>query len=102
MAMLERVQSGKGQHVGVSLYNTGLTMLHPAAAGWMATGKVPRPTGNTELWVAPYGAYACADGKVFTGAALASIGEKWVETVGARNPMAAQIAASYNALLAQQ
>lgn len=35
-------------------------------------------------------------------AALASIGEKWVETVGARNPMAAQIAASYNALLAQQ
>jgi len=35
-------------------------------------------------------------------AALASIGEKWVETVGARNPMAAQIAASYSALLAQQ
>jgi len=35
-------------------------------------------------------------------AALASIGEKWVETVGARNPMAAQIAASYNALLSQQ
>ena len=68
MALLERVQSGKGQHVGVSLYNTGLTMLHPAAAGWMATGKVPRPTGNTEHWVAPYGAYACADGKVFTGA----------------------------------
>lgn len=102
MAPLERVQSGKGQHVGVSLYNNGLTMLHPAAAGWIATGKVPRPTGNTEHWVAPYGAYACADGKVFTGAALASIGEKWGETVGARNPMAAQIAASYNALLAQQ
>jgi len=68
MALLERGQSGKGQHVGVSLYNTGLTMLHPAAAGWMATGKIPRPTGNTEHWVAPYGAYPCADGKVFTGA----------------------------------
>lgn len=68
MALLERGQSGKGQHVGVSLYNTGLTMLHPAAAGWMATGKIPRPTVNTEHWVAPYGAYACADGKVFTGA----------------------------------
>jgi crotonobetainyl-CoA:carnitine CoA-transferase CaiB-like acyl-CoA transferase len=68
MALLERGQSGKGQHVGVSLYNTGLTMLHPAAAGWMATGKIPRPTGNSEHWVAPYGAYPCADGKVFTGA----------------------------------
>ncbi|NBT33648.1 MAG: hypothetical protein EBT13_17575, partial [Rhodobacteraceae bacterium] len=54
--------------MGVSLYNTGLTMLHPAAAGWMATGKIPRPTGNTEHWVAPYGAYPCSDGKVFTGA----------------------------------
>ena len=68
MALLERGHSGQGQHVGVSLYNTGLTMLHPAAAGWMATGKIPRPTGNTEHWVAPYGAYACSDGKVFTGA----------------------------------
>lgn len=68
MALLERGHSGKGQHVGVSLYNTGLTMLHPAAAGWMATGKIPRPTGNSEHWVAPYGAYSCADGKVFTGA----------------------------------
>jgi len=68
MALLERGQSGKGQHVSVSLYNTGLTMLHPAAAGWMSTGKIPRPTGNTEHWVAPYGAYPCADGKVFTGA----------------------------------
>ena len=68
MALLERERSGRGQHVGVSLYNTGLTMLHPAAAGWMATGKIPRPTGNTEHWVAPYGAYPCADGRVFTGA----------------------------------
>jgi crotonobetainyl-CoA:carnitine CoA-transferase CaiB-like acyl-CoA transferase len=68
MALLERAQSGLGQHVGVSLFNTGLTMLHPASAAWMATGKIPRPTGNTEHWVAPYGAYPCSDGRVFTGA----------------------------------
>ena len=35
-------------------------------------------------------------------AALASIGENWIETVGARNPMAAEISAAYSALLAQQ
>lgn len=68
MALFERERSGRGQHVGVSLFNTGLTMLHPAAAGWMATGKIPRPSGNTENWVAPYGAYPCVDGRVFTGA----------------------------------
>jgi crotonobetainyl-CoA:carnitine CoA-transferase CaiB-like acyl-CoA transferase len=68
MALFERERSGKGQHVAVSLYSTGLTMLHPASAAWMATGKVPRPNGNSEPWVAPYGAYPCRDGKVFTGA----------------------------------
>jgi len=68
MALLERGRSGVGQHVGVSLYNVGLTMLHPASAAWMATGKIPRPTGNAEAWVAPYAAYPCSDGLVFTGA----------------------------------
>jgi crotonobetainyl-CoA:carnitine CoA-transferase CaiB-like acyl-CoA transferase len=68
MALFERDRSGMGQHVAVSLYNIGLTMLHPASAAWMATGKIPRPNGNAEPWVAPYGAYACRDGRVFTGA----------------------------------
>jgi crotonobetainyl-CoA:carnitine CoA-transferase CaiB-like acyl-CoA transferase len=68
MALYERERSGRGQHVGVSLYNIGLTMTHPASGAWMATGKIPRPTGNTEVWVAPYGAYPCKDGRVFTGA----------------------------------
>jgi crotonobetainyl-CoA:carnitine CoA-transferase CaiB-like acyl-CoA transferase len=68
MALFERERSGRGQHVSVSLFNTGLSMLHPASTTWMATGKVPQPTGNTEIWVAPYGAYACKDGRIFTGA----------------------------------
>ena len=68
MALLEREKSGLGQHVGLSLYDIGLTMLHPASGGYLATGKIPRPTGNTEHWIAPYGAYKCEDGRVFTGA----------------------------------
>lgn len=35
-------------------------------------------------------------------AALASVGQNWVETVGARNPMAAEVSAAYNELLAKQ
>jgi crotonobetainyl-CoA:carnitine CoA-transferase CaiB-like acyl-CoA transferase len=68
MALWERERSGLGQHVGVTLFNTGLVMTHPASAAWMATGSVPRPTGNAEAWTAPYGAYPCRDGQVFTGA----------------------------------
>ena len=83
MALYERTRSGKGQHVGVSLFNVGLTMLHPAAAGYLATDKVPRPTGNTEYWVAPYGAYPCVDGRVFTGAGNDRSFAKLVATLGA-------------------
>lgn len=83
MALYERERSGKGQHVGVSLFNVGLTMLHPAAAGYLATDKVPRPTGNTEHWVAPYGAYPCIDGRVFTGAGNDRSFAKLVATLGA-------------------
>jgi crotonobetainyl-CoA:carnitine CoA-transferase CaiB-like acyl-CoA transferase len=68
MALYEREKSGLGQHVGVTLYNTGLAMTHPASAAWMVTGKIPRPTGNSEAWTAPYGAYPCRDGHLFTGA----------------------------------
>jgi crotonobetainyl-CoA:carnitine CoA-transferase CaiB-like acyl-CoA transferase len=68
MALYEREKSGRGQHVGVTLFNTALVMTHPASAAWMASGNVPRPTGNAEAWTAPYGAYPCADGHVFTGA----------------------------------
>jgi TRAP-type C4-dicarboxylate transport system substrate-binding protein len=35
-------------------------------------------------------------------ALLAAVGDKWVETVGARNPMASEISAAYTDLLAQQ
>lgn len=83
MALLEREKSGQGQHVGVSLYNTALTMLHPASGGFLATGKVPRPTGNTENWIAPYGAYRCADGRVFTGAGNNRSFSKLMATLGA-------------------
>jgi TRAP-type C4-dicarboxylate transport system substrate-binding protein len=35
-------------------------------------------------------------------AALATVGEKWVENVGARNPIAAEVATAYKELLARQ
>lgn len=83
MALYERERGGRGQHVGVTLFNTGLVMTHPASAAWMATGKVPRPTGNSEAWTAPYGAYPCADGRVFTGAGNDRTFAKLCQALGA-------------------
>lgn len=83
MALFERERSGRGQHVSVSLFNTGLSMLHPASTTWMATGAIPKPTGNTEIWVAPYGAYACRDGRVFTGAGNDRAFAKLCQALGA-------------------
>lgn len=83
MALYEREKSGRGQHVAVTLYNTALVMTHPASAAWMATGKVPRPTGNSESWTAPYGAYPCEDGHVFTGAGNDRTFAKLCNSIGA-------------------
>ena len=83
MAVYERDRSGQGQHLALTLYDVALAMTHPAGASWMATGKVPRPTGNAEAWLAPYGAYPCEDGHVFTAAPSEASFAKFCKVLGA-------------------
>ncbi len=62
-ALLERERTGKGQGLAVSLFD--------AIADWMTVpllhhdyvGKAPRRTGLNHPSIAPYGAYACGDGR---------------------------------------
>lgn len=68
MALLERQRSGLGQHIDLSLYDVALTVTHPLSTTWMFDQKVPRPSGNVYAAIAPYGIYACRDGRIFTGA----------------------------------
>ena len=61
-ALSARNQTGKGQKVGVSLLETGLSMLANVAANHLATGNEARRFGNGHPNIVPYTTFASADG----------------------------------------
>ena len=67
MALAERQQSGKGQFLETTLYETGLAIMHPHAANYFMHGKPPQLTGNEHPNLVPYSIFATRDGKIFTG-----------------------------------
>ncbi|WP_280438131.1 CaiB/BaiF CoA transferase family protein [Nocardia carnea] len=69
LAMLERERSGRGQLVDITLLDSVISILHPHAANWLASGKVPQRTGDFHPTVAPYQVFRAADGDFFVSAA---------------------------------
>lgn len=69
LAMLERERSGRGQLVDISLLDSVISILHPHAANWIASGTVPQRTGDFHPTVAPYQVFQAADGDFFVSAA---------------------------------
>jgi formyl-CoA transferase len=65
MALYERARSGLGQFVDMTLYDSGLALLHPQASNFFLSGKRPVPTGNPHPNLAPYEKYATANGDIF-------------------------------------
>jgi crotonobetainyl-CoA:carnitine CoA-transferase CaiB-like acyl-CoA transferase len=54
LALQERHRSGRGQFVETTLYDSGLSLLHPHAANWFMDGRVAGRTGNAHPNIYPY------------------------------------------------
>ena len=54
LALHERSRSGQGQLVDASLYDAGISLLHPHAANWFMSGKIPGRSGNAHPNIYPY------------------------------------------------
>lgn len=54
LSLYERERSGLGQHVDLTLYDTGISLLHPHAPNYFMSGKVPGLTGNAHPSISPY------------------------------------------------
>jgi crotonobetainyl-CoA:carnitine CoA-transferase CaiB-like acyl-CoA transferase len=67
MALIERQTSGRGQFVEATLFETGLSIMHPHASNYFFTGKTPVPTGNPHPSLAPYESFQTRDGLIFIG-----------------------------------
>lgn len=61
-AVIHRMQTGVGQYIDTSLLSGQLAMMSYHAAGYLATGNVPKRTGNHNPEIAPYGVYQAKDG----------------------------------------
>lgn len=65
MALNERSQSGKGQFVEASLYDCGISLLHPHLPNYYLSGQVAAPSGNAHPNICPYDTFATATEPVF-------------------------------------
>jgi formyl-CoA transferase len=68
MAMHERTQSGEGQSIEVTLYDSALSLMHPHFPNFYLSGKTPGLTGNQHGNLVPYGMYQTKTCKVMIGA----------------------------------
>ncbi|MBA3878949.1 MAG: CoA transferase [Sphingobium sp.] len=63
-ALRQRDATGTGAHIDMALLDTQVAVLANQALNWMASGVVPHRMGNGHANLAPYQAFACADGEL--------------------------------------
>ncbi len=62
LAALDRCRrTGKGAHIDVAQYESGLTFLAGKLLDYHASGRVAERVGNADEEAVPHGAYACKD-----------------------------------------
>ena len=55
VALIERLQTGKGKKVSVSLYESAVASLANQATNWLMGNHVAKPIGSTHPNICPYG-----------------------------------------------
>ncbi len=63
-ALLERTQSGKGQKIDLSLYDSAVSALVNIGSNYLMSGAIPTALGNTHANIVPYQTFETADGEM--------------------------------------
>jgi crotonobetainyl-CoA:carnitine CoA-transferase CaiB-like acyl-CoA transferase len=66
-ALYARERGGGGRRIDISMLECLTEWMMPPIYSWMGTGQILARTGLRHNMIAPYGAYACADGAVVFG-----------------------------------
>jgi crotonobetainyl-CoA:carnitine CoA-transferase CaiB-like acyl-CoA transferase len=67
LALHERNQSGRGQRIDATLFDTALSLLVPHAANFFESGREPGLLGSAHPNISPYDRFKCGDGEIFLG-----------------------------------
>lgn len=81
-AYINRLATGKGQHIDASLLESGMAYTLYESATYFATGEVAGPLGSAHRMIAPYQAFATQDGYINIGAANQNNWERMCSAVG--------------------
>ncbi len=63
-ALLNRERTGRGERIDISMLECLAEWMMPSLYIWLGTQRIPARAGVRHNMIAPYGAYACADGSV--------------------------------------
>jgi formyl-CoA transferase len=83
VALLEREQSGEGQHVATSLLQAQIFMLDFQAARWLIAGEVPQQAGNNHPTSIPTGVFKTADGYINIATTGGRMWDRFCQAIGA-------------------
>jgi len=61
-ALQARTQTGKGQHIDISLFDSQLGMLANVASNYLISGNLPNRYGNAHANIVPYQSFQASDG----------------------------------------
>jgi len=61
-ALQARTQTGKGQHIDISLFDSQLGMLANVASNYLVSGNLPKRYGNAHANIVPYQSFQASDG----------------------------------------
>jgi crotonobetainyl-CoA:carnitine CoA-transferase CaiB-like acyl-CoA transferase len=67
-ALRARDASARGQHLDVSLYNSGVMLQQSAVASYLSSGEIPARTGTAAPYSAPNEAFPTKDGWIMIAA----------------------------------
>lgn len=81
-ALVQRKETGIGQRVTTSLFETGLSWIGYYLLAYQATGKEPQKMGAGHAAFAPYNEYPTADEKVLIGISNDRLFTKLAEVLG--------------------
>jgi len=83
VALLEREQSGEGQHVTTSLLQAQIAMLDFQASRWLYKHEVPKQAGNDHPTSIPTGVFKTSDGYINIATTGHAIWERMCRAIGA-------------------
>jgi len=78
----ERVRSGKGQSIDITLHDSAISALHPYTPNYLYSGRVPLRSGNAHPNISPYDTYNTRTTPIFLAVGNDRQFEKLVTLLG--------------------